>query len=90
MFKDEGGQVYPVEKHDHDDGCSCTPYVWTDDGISRRDLLAAMAMQGILSAPESKFSNREVIPVAQRAYQQADAMIEEGKESSIPSSFPSR
>ena len=79
MRKDDGGQVYPSREITTMDGK--TGIGWRRNehiGISRRDWLAGLAMQGYLASPDGKFSNREKIPVSQRAYEQADAMIEHG------------
>ena len=79
MSKDDGGQVYPVEKHDHEQDCSCHPYVWTDSGISRRDWLAGLAMQGMLAKREHAGPLGAAEIVAVDAYYYADAVIEQGK-----------
>ena len=72
MIEDDGGQVHPFIEFRTDRPSEVIV------GISRRDWLAGLAMQGYLASPDGKFSNREKIPVAQRAYEQADAMIEQG------------
>ena len=71
---DDGGQVHPFIEFRTDRPSEVVI------GISRRDWLAGLAMQGYLSAPENKFSNRENIPISQRAYKIADAMIARGNE----------
>ena len=80
---DDGGLVFPGIRNEpkgkRREGS--IPFACDDVkhlGISRRNWLAGLAMQGYLSAPDNKFSNREKIPIAQRAYEQADAMIEHG------------
>jgi len=70
--KDIGGHFYPNQL-DKDKGWS--------DGITRRDWLAGLAMQGMLSNMEEKSAEEmqkdfDIIPML--AYRQADAMIAKG------------
>ena len=66
---DEGGYVYPP----------------TDDyqdkyrGITRRDLLAGLAMQGELAAETEDNHWESDANLATRCYRMADAMIAEGR-----------
>ncbi len=67
-----GGEVYP-----RDGRCTwsskCGEWVkHSIPGISRRDWLAGLAMNGIMSGPQ-----RDSREVARRAYEVADAMIQE-------------
>ena len=77
MKKDDGGNVYAFASE------------WGENyGISRRDWLAGLAMQGILAHPEALErlkGSSGTVEEAERylcvsAYSFADAMIEEGKE----------
>lgn len=67
--KDEGGQVYPV----------VSPVVEQVHaaGITRRDWLAGLAMQGLLASHAPYTDPYSML--AEEAYDIADAMIAEGK-----------
>ena len=73
MKKNHGGTVYPREVNG---------IYW--EGISRRDLLAGMAMQGILSCPETLVIDGKSVNTpkgyARFSYEIADAMIERGND----------
>ena len=73
MSKDDGGQVYPIP-----DTLKCNLR-----GISRRDWLAGLAMQGMLSnsallpaLTDDIFKGKEALTIS--AYTWADAMIADG------------
>ena len=68
MPKNDGGYVYA--------GSNTS---MLQKGMTRRNWLAGLAMQGILSSPEGKFSWRESTSIVQRAYGIADEMIAEGE-----------
>ena len=70
--KDDGGPVYPSEQGHIPNGTWNQTY---ESGISRRDWLAGLAMQGLLSNPERIESFVEEASCA--AYRLADAMINE-------------
>jgi len=75
MSKDDGGQVYPTTFSVADNTTNIVHTI-NLDGISRRDWLAGLAMQGYLANPEMD-NNAKCI--AQDAYTHADAMIARGK-----------
>ena len=65
---DDGGLVYPMPDWDLRD------HSWTL-GITRRDWLAGLAMQGLL-VTENAWTEETIAKVA---YEMADAMIAQGK-----------
>ena len=68
---DNGGYVYPnTLQHLQEVGYGISL------GITRRDWLAGLAMQGLLTKAEQYVSGRELADVA---YKYADAMIAEGR-----------
>ncbi len=73
MSKDDGGMVYP---HNADD-------ISQIDGITRRDWLAGLAMQGLLAKGIDYYTGCDPENVENelpmRAYGIADAMIAEGR-----------
>ena len=79
---DSGGMAFPVTPTDRSGQIGPTEY-----GLTKRELYAGMALQGILSNPTTVtsklfkttdgFMNSEMI--AECAYEQADAMIRAGK-----------
>ena len=66
MSKDDGGRFHAMDN-------SRT----TNWGISRRDWLAGLAMQGFLSQPHLMELTKNELAI--HAYEIADAMIAEGK-----------
>jgi len=73
--KPTGGEVYPRDgRATWSPGCA----KWVNHsipGISRRDWLAGLAMQGIMSGPQ-----RSSGEVARRSYEVADTMIARGED----------
>jgi len=65
-MKDVGGYFYPNQLDKNKD--------WSD-GITRRDWLAGLAMQGLLANSACEFNPKDL---ADFAYKNADAMIAEG------------
>lgn len=61
-----------------DDGRTAFPVVepgqWTDYGLTRRELFAVMAMQGLLAHPHHPSFDTE-IAIAKWSVEQADALI---------------
>lgn len=87
---DTGGFVYPQVEHKelarHKDSLWSTVVEDRTGGISRRDWLAGLAMQGIISHGEihsemsAEYNGKQFPEVfAEWAYDYADAMIEQGK-----------
>ena len=80
---DTGGMVYPSTTKEPKESETA---IWNEtvyeNGITRRDWLAGLAMQGLLSKPsllanKGEMLNDEVLAVA--AYQCAAALIAEGR-----------
>jgi hypothetical protein len=69
--RDKGGQIYPHN------GEYTLGDQYAGEGINRRDWLAGLAMQGILSSPTH--SDDCTASIVSAAYSLADAMIAEGK-----------
>lgn len=72
---DQGGFVYPIGEVNHSGPDKYPVY----EGITLRQHYAGLAMQGYLanSAVWHEYSNHQL---AKMAYEQADAMIEAGKQ----------
>lgn len=75
MKKNEGGSIYPHRLLKTGDGEKDLNYI--SMGISRRDWLAGLAMQGYLAA-EGLQSDQ--VRISEHAYEMADTMIERGLE----------
>ena len=75
MKKNEGGSVYPHRLLKTGDADKDLNYI--SMGISRRDWLAGLAMQGFLAA-EGLQSDR--VRISEHAYEIADIMIQRGAE----------
>jgi hypothetical protein len=75
MSKNNGGFVYPLissdPNHAHND-------VVVQEGITRRDWLAGLAMQGLVAAIQTR-EDPKIDYVTTKAYQIADAMIAESE-----------
>jgi hypothetical protein len=67
-----GDEVYPRDARLTWNSNSDKWVAHSQPGITRRDWLAALAMNGIMSGPQ-----RDSREVARRAYEVADAMIQE-------------
>lgn len=74
--KNSGGAVFPFQPILTGGGRN--EYGAQRSGISRRDWLAGLAMQGLLA--NNEYGKHPPNAIADRAYQQADAMIKEGDE----------
>ena len=61
MSEEEDGPAFP-----------CPNYT-RNDGLTKRDWFAGMALQGLLSRPEAHLD----LTYAERAYEMADAMLSE-------------
>ena len=74
MTKDDGGPVYPQD-------CQADPNKPPRifGGITRRDWLAGMAMQGELAAETEDNHWESDANLATRCYRMADAIIAEGR-----------
>jgi hypothetical protein len=76
MSKPDGGCVYPLYD-DHGQYCPANA------GITRRDWLAGLAMQGELSSQAGEFKdyfgNKDYKRLVEKCYEIADAMIAEGE-----------
>jgi len=75
--KDDGGPVYPIFNQE-----GFTTHLGNGEsaeGISRRDWLAGLAMQGLLSSEDIDLNSTSYEDVALDSYRIADAMIAEGK-----------
>ncbi|TDJ57552.1 MAG: hypothetical protein E2O41_07920 [Nitrospina sp.] len=75
MKKNEGGSIYPHRLLKTGDGEKDLNYI--SMGISRRDWLAGLAMQGYLAA-EGLQSDQ--VRISEHAYEMADTMIQRGLE----------
>jgi len=75
MKKNEGGSIYPHRLLKTGDGEKDLNYI--SMGVSRRDWLAGLAMQGYLAA-EGLQSDQ--VRISEHAYEMADTMIERGLE----------
>jgi hypothetical protein len=72
---DDGGNSYPSEQGQVD-GLWNQTY---DPGISRRDWLAGLAMEGLIGSFVDSFEPGWEVAVAREAYLAADAMIDVSK-----------
>jgi len=77
---DNGGQIYPPIITDKDLGHGLHEQT-TARGITRRDWLAGLAMQAMLSSTSEDAENaaQEFLAISVLAYRMADAMIAEGR-----------
>jgi len=75
MKKNEGGSIYPHRLLKTGDGEKDLNYI--SMGVSRRDWLAGLAMQGYLAA-EGLQSDQ--VRISEHAYEMADTMIQRGLE----------
>lgn len=73
MVKNTGGPVYPSEQGQDAEGKWNQTY---EAGITRRDWLAGLAMQGYLSTDNGGMTPEDI---ARWSYRCADAMIAEGE-----------
>lgn len=75
-MKDNGGYVYPFKTKDNPREIEIEY-----PGITRRDWLAGLAMQALISGPINLLAVGEEgkVDLTSKAYQIADDMIEEGK-----------
>ena len=72
MARKNGGNMYPLEYSAEQGG-------GYQEGISRRDWLAGLAMQGLLADQYDNDTGEDVMKIAECSYEIADAMIEEGE-----------
>ncbi len=77
--KDNGGPAFPGTEHTFYDG---VPQVGADhQGMSLRDWFAGQALAGLIANPnrDATRGKKGVEPIAQYAYEYADAMLEARK-----------
>jgi hypothetical protein len=68
--------AFPRVKSDRFDGAECVSDVWSEGGLSKRELFAAMAMQGFISSGQVR-SKEDVEGLGFMALRAADSLLAE-------------